>query len=267
MRFLPIISSLILLSICLSCDKNSIETDPDYPTIVSEISNDKANEIIDKFAQTPMYYCMLVDTFGFPYFDVEFDSMCINEDWEIDNSIEEIETRATNALVEYADLLNINKDELITINSVSTNNGTTYEEFNKTYPDSLPNTWIAKTQLQRYDDLFVRGTFLEILLSPDEVIGIRGHWYDYIYIPSEEKFDEEKAKELLYNKTFEYRNTTIIPSENITWHNSQKLIVPVRRSDDKIELHVCWALYPSSWEIIVDSETGEIISSVNINKI
>lgn len=267
MRLQQYILGLFILFIVFACENNNVEIDPNYPTIVSEISVARTDEILNQLAQSPMYSCMLIDTFGFPFFDIEYDSMCIDQDWRIDNSYEEIEARSQSALYDYADLLNINNRDAITINSITTSKGIPYSQLKTLYPDSLPNTWLVTTQQQKYNNISVRGSSLQVLLSPENVIGIKGHWYNFIYIPDVEKFTEQGAKESIYNKSFKYNSSEIIPSESITWHASRKLIVPLRRSDHQIELHVCWALYPTSWEIIVDCETGEVISSIDINRI
>jgi len=44
------------------------------------------------------------------------------------------------------------------------------------------------------------------------------------------------------------------------------MIMPITRSN-KIELRVCWALYPETWEVIIDSQSGEILSAIDISEI
>ena len=267
MRVSHFLLGIMALLFIIACNKNNIEIDPNYPTIVTEISSSQANEILDKLANSPLSECMYIDTFGFPFFDIKNDTICINKNWRVNNSKEEITDRTNRALTDYAEFLNINNQHNIEIFSISTVSGIRYDQFKTLYPDSTPNAWLITTQAQKYNNIQVRGTYLQILLSPDDVIGIRGHWYDFIHIPEEENYKEDDAKKLLYNKTFKYKNTNFVPTESMIWYNSKKLILPVYHSSDQIELHVCWALYPSSWEIIVDCQTGEILQSVNISQI
>ncbi|MDA3878826.1 MAG: hypothetical protein PF436_00420 [Prolixibacteraceae bacterium] len=256
----------IVLSITcfISACNDDIDVAPGYPTIIEKKSSIEIDRVISQIEQTEMASCIVIDQFGYPVmsFDNEY---CIDtENWNFNADIEKIKELAMEGFSSYGAFMEVSDTSEISLTSVYNHEGASYDEFLEEYPDSMSPVWIVSTAIQRYKDLEVRGTDLRILLSPDHVIGISGHWYTNITIPENDNFDEEAAKGLLLDKTFEYSRKTIIIKRDTNWHNSKKIIVPIVQSG-QIELHVCWALYPDSWEILVDSQTGDILSSINIS--
>jgi hypothetical protein len=96
------------------------------------------------------------------------------------------------------------------------------------------------------------------------VVMISGNWFQEIYIPQQEKFNESRIKELLINQKLTYKNRAFVPDEDTQWRLTRKIIVPMHRSK-QIELRVCLALYSGSWEVIVDTETGERLSAIDLS--
>ncbi|MCF8362201.1 MAG: hypothetical protein K9G70_06210 [Prolixibacteraceae bacterium] len=262
MKLQLLIIIVISAFLTASCSED-IEIAKGYPTTIEEASTIELNKILGQVEQTPMVNCVAVNNFGFLFFDYESDSCFDIDNWKNDSIENIIITRAEEAFTKYPHFFNFPEGSNPVINSITTENGIKYDDFYADYPDSLPPVWVATTKLQKYEDYEVRGTNLQVLLSPDEIIGISGHWYSDISIPGSDNFDEDGAKGLLLDKTFEHNRNTILIQNNTNWHKSKKIIVPIVRSE-QIELHVCWALYPGTWEILVDSQTGDVLSSIKI---
>jgi len=265
MRIQLFIIWVLSILIYTSCNED-IEVAKGYPTIIEETSTIELNKKLGQIEQTPMTNCVAVDRFGFVFFDYESESCFDIDNWKNDSAKNVIISRAQDAFTEYAQFLNLPEGSNPDIQSISTHDGVSYNSFFEDHPDSLPPVWVASTAVQKYKDYKVRGTSLQVMLSPDEVIGISGHWYSEISIPAIDNYSAEQAQDLLNNQTFTYSRTEILIAENTNWHHPQKLIVPITRSG-QIELHVCWALYPGTWEILVDSQSGEVLSSINISAI
>lgn len=257
---------VIILAILFinGCNNDDLDVDPNYPTIIEAISDNETDQLIGELTQTPMALCQAVDVFGFPFVNLE-DTLCIDEEnWRYYATEKEIADSAKTAIYTYGHLLNVLDTAEIEILSITTPDDILFEKFNTEYPDSAPPVWVITTRQQYYNDLLVRTSFLSIILAPDHVVGIGGHWYDNIYIPAKDNFSEIDAQESLYNLTIKSGRSEIIPTSEMTWHEAKKVIVPLRRYNE-IELRVCWALYPSTWEILVDSQTGEVIAKINVS--
>lgn len=248
------------------CNNSDLSVDPNYPTIIEELNDREIDQLIGELDQSPMALCQSVDVFGFPFANLD-DTLCIDENnWRYYATIDQLKKNTKIAVSDYGHLLNVTDTSKIKILSIVTPDGKTYEKFYATETDSAPPVWIITTNQQYYNDLIVRGSNLSIILASDHVVSIGGHWYDYIYIPDFDNYSEIDAKESLFNRTIEDGSNEIIPTSEMTWHYSKKIIVPIRRSN-KIELRVCWAMYPSTWEIMVDTQTGEIITKLDVSKL
>ena len=260
------IVTILILIFFFGCNSENEIIDPNYPTVIEELSDLEIEQIISQLEQTPLINCQSIDSYGFPIIDTD-DTLCIDEDeWKADTSSTVIKEMAKQAFSDYASFLNITDTSEYQIKAITTSEGMTYSKFRSKYTDSLPPAWFVSTAIQEYEGIEVRGTTLQVLLSPDEAIGIRGHWYDDIYIPEEDVYSKEDAKELIYNTLYEYSGSEIIPTESSTWHTSKKIIVPVRESN-YIEIRVCWAIYPDSWEFLIDSQTGDVISYLDVDEL
>jgi hypothetical protein len=265
MRILQFVITALSFIILVSCNED-IDIAKGYPTTIEEASTIELNKILGQVEQTPMANCVAVNRFGFLFLDYESETCFDIDNWKNDSIKDTILNRTREAFSKYANFFNLPEDDLPLIQSISTHNGISYDDFFKDYPDSLPPVWISTTEIQKYQDIEVRGTGLQVLLSPDEIIGISGHWHSEIIVPSTDNYSAEQSQELLYNQTFTYNRTEILISDNTNWHTPKKIITPITRSGE-LELHVCWALYPGTWEILVDTQSGEALSAINISAI
>jgi hypothetical protein len=257
-----LLSALNLLIVFSACNREDEFPDPDYPTKIEELTEKEISSIISRLQQTPLAGCVSIDHYGFPFI-VPGDE-CINPEWETALNDDEIRELAHTALDEYASFLNLPDNANYGISSISTLGGTAYDNFIVQFPDSVPSVWMVSTTLQRFNGIEIRGTNIRLLINNDGAIGISGQWYDNVYIPVEKAYTEEEAKGLLLGKTFKHNTASIIPNESTNWHESKEIILPIRRKLN-VELHLCYALFPGGWEILVDKYTGEVLSSIKIS--
>ena len=263
MRYLNYFLVLFACFFMAACDQSDIVTDPKYPERINPLTANQLDAILNELGQTSFAMCVAIDTFGYPIIDSELDFCLMNDSMAYTTDLIQIEQTATTAFNEYAFFLNSNNIEVDEIELASTIDGTSYNDFMEVYPDSVPAIWVVKTQLQYFEGLPVRGTSLTVWLSSSGVEGLSGKRYSWFFVPANDNFDETAAKEMLLNKSFSHGNFDIIINSQTFWHDSKKIIVPIRKSE-YIELRVCLAMYPQGWEILVDSHTGEVISSIKI---
>jgi hypothetical protein len=260
---LPKIVAVILILSSVGC-VSDLPVDPNYPTIVKALDGSGIDQLIRLLEQTSMAGCVAIDTFGISFINTKNDFCLIDSSWRVAGDYAEIENRAKQAFFDYALFFRLDDPAQVQINSISTLNKIPFDQFFASYPDSLPQTWQVSTGIQTINGLELRGTNLRVLLSPNAVVGIGGAWFQSVYIPASDNFNEEGAKESLINKTIKHGSNTLVITDKTIWNDSKKIIVPMRRSE-VIELRVCWALYPKGWETLVDSQTGEVISSTKIS--
>jgi hypothetical protein len=263
------ILSIIFIAVFLivGCEKDE-PGDPNYPTMIEGASEEVINEIATRLSGSALFNCTSIDTFGFCFITSSFESCEINDSVHKcpTLNVDDVVDLFTNAMSNYSDLLNLDNPSEIKAIEIKTTEGKSFADFKEEFPDSTPENILVFSNLQYYNGIQVSGTTIDALIHQGEVISVGGRRFNDIYLPQTDIYNEEKAKELLYNQTFTYNSTKIKPVKETYFYDSKKIIMPVLR-DDKIELHLCWALYPSTWEIIVDSQTGEVISSVNIKSI
>lgn len=259
---------LALTAILLAgCEKDE-PGDPNYPTMIEGVSEEVINNIATRLSVTALYNCTSIDTFGFCFITSQYQSCEIKDSVHICPTLNEADVNDlfTRAMSDYSDLLNLDNPSEIKAIEIKTTEGKSFADFKVEFPDSTPENILVSSGLQYYNEIPVNGTTIKALIHQGEVISVGGRRFKNIYIPQTDVYNEEKSKELLYNQTFTYNSTKIKPVKETYFYTSRKIIMPVLR-DDKVELLVCWALYPSTWEIIVDSQTGEVISSINIKSI
>lgn len=254
---------LMVLFVMAGCEEQISSSDPDYPTIINEPASREKSTLIDQLDQTPFRDCTAIDNFGFPFLILNNEG-CIDFEQQAMLSIDSMKMMIADALHYHGTLFNILSDSTIAIKQITSIKGESYEEFLADFPDSAPPAWLITSEAQKYKGLEVRGTELRFLLTPDGVTGIQGHWYYPILIPSVDNFSIEQAQTHLYNQKFTYNRTELIPNAEMAWKDFHKIIVPVKFSRT-IELRVCWAIYVESWELVVDTQTGEVLSAININ--
>ncbi|MCF8358676.1 MAG: hypothetical protein K9H26_07950 [Prolixibacteraceae bacterium] len=263
-RFSTIIL-VLLISLSSGCEKEE-NTDPNYPATVIEKESDEIWALVDELALTPLSGCTAVDTFGFCFIDTKIEGCNLSELPDSNLLLPEIEALFEQGLINYGSFLNITDPLQVSIQSVKTLSGTTYETFITGYPDSVNANWMVSTGLQKFNDIPVRGTRLQMLVSGHEVVAIGGRRFTNIYIPEKDLFSAEMARESLLGEELTYKRSTYKITSETYWYDYQKSIVPVYLSG-KIELRVCWILYPETWEVVVDSQSGKILSSVNISSL
>ncbi len=261
-RFSTIIL-VLLIAFISGCEKED-NTDPNYPATVIEKESDEIWAIVDELALTPLSGCTSVDTFGFCFIDTKIEGCNLSELPDSNLLLTEIEALFEQGLIEYGSFLNITDPLQVSIQSVKTLNGTTYEAFITDYPDSVNVNWLVSTGLQKYNNIPVRGTRLQMLVSGHSIAAIGGRRFANIYIPEKDLFSAEMAQENMLGEELTYKRNTYKITSSTYWYDAQKSIVPLFLSG-KIELRVCWILYPETWEVVVDSQSGKILSSVNIS--
>lgn len=249
------------------CEKDE-PGDPNYPATVKEASEETINKIVTRVSETALYNCTSIDTFGYCFITSNFKGCEVNDSVHIkvDLTEDEIKSIFNQAVTEYSDLLYLTDPSVVKAKYIYTLDGYDLKKFKILHPDSTPENMLVSSDIQYYNNMPVIGTSIRAIIHQGKVVSIGGRRFSNIYVPATDVFSADSAKVSLYNQTFTYKNTKIKPSEDTYWSDPRKIILPVLRND-QIELLVCWDLYPGSWEIIVDSQTGEVLSSINIDKL
>jgi hypothetical protein len=250
---------IILLLFISGCKKDETG-DPNYPTIIPRAADGEVDQIFKILSVTPLFECTSIDSFGFCIVSLKnkdcgkFDSIYVNY------SKKEIIDMFHQSVFDYRDLLNLTDTAGIRVTSIKNIKGIEYDSFYKSYPDSIPKDWIVNSNLQKLGEYEIPGTEIKMLVSFDQVRSIGGKRYEKVYIPTTDIFSEESAKESLLDVELTYQNSKFKPTVNNYWYKSEKVIFPIIKSD-RIELRVCWSLYPENWQVIIDTQTGEILNS------
>ncbi len=258
-KLLPII---LVLTIFIACEKGNDFDDPDYPTTIKELSQQEITAIVNRVEQTPLWGCVAIDYYGSPIMTINDE--CIDSEWRMDFTEKELEHFAKEEFYKYRNFLNIQSPENVNILSITTLNNIRFQQFTTQHPDSMPTAWKITTTQQNFNGYEVLGTTLRMILSPNGAISISGQWYNNIYIPQTSGYSEDEMRENLMGSTFTHGRNTLIVTEETSWHASKIVILPIKRSGE-IELHVCRAMYPQGWEILIDNYTGEELSSIKVN--
>jgi hypothetical protein len=261
-----IVTILILCTIILSIGCNEDVTgESNYPTVFKKLNEEEIENRFDLFYDTPLYGCALLNDYGFFSFNLNDKTLCsIKDSVESAFTPEELVEMAKNSAIRYSELCGIYDTSLMKLQSITTLKDVTYDSFKKSFPDSFPNAWKITFQMQYMEGMEIRGTTVTMVIDTANVIAFDGNWYSKINIPDSDKISEKEAQELLFNKKLTYRNITFTPNSETLWRQSKKIIVPVNRSG-QVEIHVCWALFTGSWEIIIDTQTGEQLSAIELS--
>ncbi len=266
-KCLKIILILLVFIQSNACTEDEPYSDPNYPTIHKALGDREYENRIRQFESTPVFACTLLDDYGFFALDLKNTKYC--QIWDSVRSVfyrNELVNIAKEAAVRYSLFTGIEDSLLLTVQSISTLKGVSYESFKTAYPDSFPNAWRILFQNQVHEGFQVRGTQVAIVIGEQKVISIGGNWFRNIYLPSSGQMSEEEARRMVYNIKMTHKNKIVIPTEESNWRTGVLMIVPVTRSL-QIELRLCWVLYVGSWEITIDAYTGERISAINLNEI
>jgi len=256
---------LLFIILCIGCTEDEL-TDPNYPTTINPISKQELNLLSDEVWESQIGNCTAIDTlFGYLFSTID-NEVCIDSSWRANFTYAELEAIAADAVARYASFLHVADPTEFEVNDIRELEGLDYNSFLAANPDSLPWFWIVRSKPQIYEGMEVRGTYLTVVISPQGAASVGGIWYNTIYVPLSDSISEEKAKENLMGKTLTYSSSKLTIGNSTSWSNSKKLIVPLKQAD-KIELRVCWALRPGNWEVLIDTQTGEQISTISIGKI
>jgi len=257
---------IVLISTLVSCSKEDENGDPNYPTTINALTSSEIDKIFADLSETPFFQCTSVDTFGHCYITLKNSGCGKFDSIDVNYSADELSSLFFETILDYGTFLNVTDTSGIRIASIQNLKGMDYETFTATYPDSTTPGWIISSTRQVIEGYEIPGTELKVLIFFDQVRSIEGKRYSDLYIPRSDAYTEEQAQENILNKEFTYSNTTLKVTESTYWNKSEKIIFPTTKSG-KIELRVCWALYPESWQVIVDSQTGKALTSVNLDKL
>lgn len=259
--YYPIIVLFIFL---VSCKDENQYPDANYPTIVNDLTESKLNELYNLLYNINLYNCSILDNQGrlIQYFN---DDLCnLNDSIPSPYSKQEILLYTKTLAAQNKELFGVSDTSEMQVLSIIANNGTRYENYFTADSIIAPPYWNVTYDRQEIDNLDVIGTELKFTIDADGIKGASGKWYPNVYIPLADAVKESDAQKSLYENPLNYRGTSFTPLENSTWFESEKIILPVYQSG-QLKFHVCWALHPESWEVMVDTQDGQIITSVNID--
>lgn len=262
------ISGLFIALTCVlfACSEDQAFPDKQYPTVLDSLESQQIDELFKSLENTAIYNCTQVNPYGFLQFDIQKNTFC-----EIDDSLEapyteaELGVFAKEAVVRYSAFTHVPDTALLTLNNIKTNKGVAYSTYMASTPTVASPAWFVTFNTQKINSLEVRGTLITVLMGPFGELAINGNWYPEVYIPQTDGLTEEEARQSTWEKTYTSGSYSIKPTEATTWYPSKKIIIPMKRSG-QIELRVCWALYPANWEITLDSQNGELISTARLSE-
>jgi Zn-dependent metalloprotease len=258
---------ILLLPLCFfSCDKDN-DTDPFYPTLVGAKSDDEIQGLYNQVKKNRIYNCTLLDDFGHFRLNLKDKTSCVyNTTGKASYSDLQLDSMVKATLSDLNTFYEIDNASQLNVDLIRTLKGESYETFRTAYPDSFPPVWKIVYQPQIMNNLVVRGTIIEAFVDSAGVFAVSGNWFRNIYFPAEDKIDAEKAKSSLLNRKLTYKTYTLSINNETQWRSADRVVVPVYRSG-KIEIRICHALYTGNWEIIVDSQSGEVLSTVNLDAV
>ncbi|HNW51834.1 MAG TPA: hypothetical protein PKH79_12180 [Prolixibacteraceae bacterium] len=248
-----------------ACTKEEA-ADPNYPTTIERASSGEIDQLIARLSKTPLSDCTAVDSFGFCLVNPKLKDCGKFDTVYVYYTQKAIENLFYQSILEYRDLLNVSDTAGITVRSITDIKGVSYDEFYKTYPDSVPKDWVVTSNLQTLNGFEIPKTEIKMLISFDQVRSIGGKRYHELYVPATDIFSEESAKASLLDVELTDGNYTLTPTQNTYWYPSEKIVFPIVNAN-RIELRICWSLYPVNWQVVVDTQTGEVLSAVDVDEI
>lgn len=260
-----IILVFIVLGLVWACNEDE-NGDPNYPTTISKLSEAELNSRFDLIFDTPLYGCALLNDHGYFVFNLRDRNLCsINDSVAAEYTYEELISLAKQTVFSLPQFFEVNDTSEMRVESVVSYTGKkAYDSYNPARPDSFPPAWQITFHPQQYNGLEVRGTRISLIMDAYNVVAVDGNWFKEIYTPNVEEYTEDAIIELLKGIKIIYKTTSFTPNDETVWRTSKKVLVPVYRSE-KIELRVCLAMFTGAWEILVDTQTGERISAINLN--
>lgn len=254
---------LITLLFLVSCNEESQYSDPNYPTIIKDIDNAQLDDLYNTLLDIDLYNCTTLDYQGrlIQYLN---DDLCeVNDTTPASYSQSDILLLTKTLVAQNVELFGVADTSEMEVISIVADNGIRYENYFTADSIVAPPYWTVTYDRQIIDNLDVIGTELKFTIDAEGIKAASGKWYSNIYVPLTDVIREIDAQEMLYNYTLTYGRTSYTPQENSTWFEANKLIFPVYQSGQLI-FHVCWAIHPENWEVIIDTQDGQILSTVNI---
>jgi|WetSurMetagenome_2_1015567.scaffolds.fasta_scaffold07294_6 hypothetical protein len=255
------IISFILILLLTSCEEYNyqlFEADPQYPTILRELSPNDLEKLRNEFLNTNIFMWTSLDSYGFCGYGSDD---LINAP---DPSLDTTTSRSEAILIAKKFLHNNSKFTGVT--------DTSKVQFSKIATDNDwydgSNGWVLNAALQKIDTIEVL-TYLSVHIRNREVYFCMGNWYPKIYIPEKIQLSYNGAKKILLNRVVTHSGlggpwNVTITDEDLQKSSTRFYIVPIERND-QIELHVAWLIKipsPVYFNIYVDAITGEILRQV-----
>lgn len=262
MRLLGYCGFIWIMLLLIACEKQEA-IDPNYPTIIEELSKPELDQLLNQLGKTPLEKYTSIDHFGFPSFRDGTDDSIKTMQKGFDASEAVLAEMSRRAMLDYGTFLNATDSSKLQVRTISTMHNLQYQQFFVKYPDSLPPAWKLTSMPQYYKGYEVRGTSLNFVFTNEGLIALSGQWYHEIFLPDSMLYNEEAAKQSIIGKTLTHGSKKFVPSASSYWYNPKLVILPLRLNKT-IELRFCWALYPDSWEVLVDTQTGEKLSELLI---
>jgi hypothetical protein len=230
------------------------ETDFNYPTTLSPLSDDKIQQLQNEFDALNEYkICSKINKYGFVGSET-YNRIYQNTTISKDSAF----AIAVNTLLKNSKYVNI-KDSVTLLS----------HDYNIIQVNVEGTRWKIIFGPQNYDGYEIPFTWINVWVYGNEPYAIAGHWYSDIYIPDNYKIDKENAKQK-------------ITGEKIIWHDSsgnpQEFIVTSESIDDEfsnaifavekensIELRATWKIpikfvSDVGWHIYLDVMSGEIVN-------
>lgn len=251
----------LIIAITISC-QTEIVSDPDYPSKTGALDYSQYLELEQAFQRTPLAQFSALDSFGIPYLKANYkDSIADFPQFAANKTV--LIQLFKETMFEYGSFMHCSDTADISINNISTIGNIEFDQFITQYPDSMPVAWKVVAKQQIYNKLRVNGTTITMLITASGAVGCSGRWYNDIYLPDSLNYSEEEAMNIVSSKTLSYKSKTYKVTETTVWHQAAMLITPIRK-EKEIELHLCHALYPDTWQVLIDSQSGEVLSAVNL---
>jgi hypothetical protein len=263
MKLIKFFLLLLIIISMVSCSKNDNTIDPNYPTKINTLTSAAYDQLLIDLSETSLYQCTSIDSFGHCYVSLKnkscghFDSVYVNY------SRQELSNIFYESLLKYNKFINITDTSGITISSIKNHKSVEFDKFKTTYPDSATEGWIISSNLQKLNGYEIPGTEIKVDVFFDQVRSVEGKRYNELYIPPTDKYSDAQAKASILNKEYTYNGSTLKISSSTYWNESQKIIFPISKGNT-IELRVCWALHPGNWQVVIDTQNGEVLSYVKI---
>ena len=261
-----IIYLVILFAIFTACDSASQYTDKNYPTILDDLTNEQLDVLYDRAYNIGLYGCTAFDYQGrlIQYLN---DELCERNDSTPANFTRlEMVQMVKQTVAQNEMIFGVADTSELELTSVRSNTGIRYENYFTADTIIAPEYWRLVFDRQKIENIEVFGTQLQFIIDADGIVSASGKWYQNIYIPETDIISELDAQESLYGLELVYDRTRFTPQENSTWFAAKRIIFPVYQSGQLI-FHVCWAIHPESWEVIIDTQDGQILSTVNIDQL